>query len=461
MNGEEEVPMSEKELNEAARDDFDNTVILKEELSSIAKEFLDASQIGFKNYSITYDYRDYEIPIICYTLTQILSQNKDTFASWGRLLSQPPEFTTIKVGPDKSVKALKEVIMNLKDGMIQSLYVDTERVFKVSLASDNEEGFKKLKQMYDTFVKKYNFYQGRTLRFDIDEVTVLKTPKVEFKDIVLPNDVLDEYKLNTVDFLTDATLRSDSPKRSVILSGPPGTGKTSTVAATFNYLNKRGITTAFLTTDSFSKRDIESVLDFCTKYLAPMVICFEDVDLIGYNRDSGHSSVIGPLLSILNGIDELEHPLVFISTTNRFDVLDAALTRPCRIDRRFTFDYPTKEYVGKIFKSILKMDPPQELFDLERVTGSHIREIYRTTKILAAKAKVSDYKQYVSKAIQIVKSNFYISGTSPGFRVQDNGHNDQKDKLRRSDTPPEIQTAGKQGLKGSGFLGRPKTEGSG
>lgn len=373
-------------------------------------------EFKFRNYSVTMEYSGYEVPLVCYAITQMYKQNPRVFAGAPTLPSSPPDMMFVETGPKEKSKVLRDGLLIFKHGFISFMFSGNTNRLIVTVGSNTKKSFDELHHQLKTAIEKNNFYQGKCLKLQSNGIVMLDKPAVTFDQVIVPEKVLDEYKTNTIDFLTNEKMRADSQRRSVILYGPPGTGKTSMISATFNYLHERNITTAYLTSDIFREKDIESVVQFCLDYLTPMVLCFEDIDLIGYSRDIAHSSVIGPLLSVLNGIEVFNKPIVFIATTNRFEVLDSALTRPCRIDRRFKFDYPDKEHLAMLFKSILKVDLPASIDSIDKLTGAHIKEIYLTSKILASKNNDQDYTKYIDRAIEIVKDNFYIGAPKTGFQ---------------------------------------------
>jgi SpoVK/Ycf46/Vps4 family AAA+-type ATPase len=159
---------------------------------------------------------------------------------------------------------------------------------------------------------------------------------------------------------------------------------------------------------------IEEIFDFIMEYLAPAYIVFEDVDLIGFDRNMGSNPVIGRLLALFDGIEEIDRAVVFCSTTNRAEALDAAFTRPCRVDRKFHLDYLTLEDMNSLFKLLLDVPVPDILKD-KKLTGSHIQEIADTAKLMAKK-NGGNIKVHVDEAVSIVLEHFQLStGAALGF----------------------------------------------
>jgi SpoVK/Ycf46/Vps4 family AAA+-type ATPase len=208
-------------------------------------------------------------------------------------------------------------------------------------------------------------------------------------------------------------------KRRVLLYGPPGTGKTSLIASTFNFLSQSNITCISLNDVDSMRMSIEEIFSFIMKFLAPAFIVFEDIDLLGFDRNTGMNPLIGRLLALFDGIEEADKAVVFCSTTNRFDVLDKAFTRPCRVDRKFQIDCLTDVELDQLFQLLLKVDATAILKG-KKLTGSHVQEISDTAKLLAKKNS-GDPIAHVDEATKIVLEHFYLSSASGkvGFETRE------------------------------------------
>jgi hypothetical protein len=308
-------------------------------------------------------------------------------------------------------------------GIIQSILLDDG--YRVSLAGPTKEDIDFLERTYNKILEKSNFYQGKTLRFGRDAVEFIAVPSTELEDTILPEGTTKEYKLNIIEFLTNPAMQAITKKRGMLLYGAPGTGKTSSIKAMFKILFKKGITCVYVSDASFERQSVEDIFTFINKYLAPALVVFEDIDLITPDRRDGASRLIGPLLSALNGIEEQEKPIVILATTNRVEVLDAAVTRPCRFDRRIEVGYPTEGDMHKIFKKVAGFEAPKGCFggSEPKMTGAHVEEIYRTAALLAEQAK-KPIEECVEEAVATVKKHFMI--VSPKVAGFGSGDDDRK-----------------------------------
>ena len=140
--------------------------------------------------------------------------------------------------------------------------------------------------------------------------------------------------------------------------------------------------------------------------------------------------LIGRLLALFDGIEESEKAIVFCSTTNRFDVLDKAFTRPCRVDRKFQIDCLTDVELDKLFQLLLQVNAP-DILKGKKLTGSHVQEISDTAKLLAKKNS-GNPAEHVKEATEIVLEHFYLStsnakvGFGPSFVNEDSPHMEAK-----------------------------------
>ena len=180
-------------------------------------------------------------------------------------------------------------------------------------------------------------------------------------DLVLPKDLLARLRRDTVSFFENEKLYREigAPwKRGIMLLGPPGNGKTATIALILKSLPKvailyvksieelssMGLTTQLQVRAIFQK----------ARETAPCILVLEDLDsLIAPDKRS----------FFLNEVDGLEsnHGILIIATTNHAEKIDDALIkRPSRFDSKYTFDLPNEElrrrYVLKWLTEKLKPD---------------------------------------------------------------------------------------------------------
>lgn len=284
-------------------------------------------------------------------------------------------------------------------------------VLRVMMSSTSKKSCDTLMNKLLNSIEANNFYRGKALRIE-DGVTFIKPIDMIKENCVLDEKIKDELNMNIVSFLSDEKMHAIVKKRGVLLYGPPGTGKTTSVKYVFSELAKNNVTCLFLTETSLLNRTVEQLFYMIKKYLAPCVIVMEDVDLFLADRTIKDSPLLGTMLSIMNGIEEDTKPIVFMCTTNRVDVLDNAITRPCRLDRKIKIDYPSEENLAKIFENIsgLKMDisifKQGESRD-KKLTGAHVQEIYNTA-VLLSQTHGKELKDCVVDAVTIVKENFFI-----------------------------------------------------
>ena len=141
-----------------------------------------------------------------------------------------------------------------------------------------------------------------------------------------------------------------SQPKGVLLYGPPGTGKTLLARAvahhtdcTFVRVSGAELVQKYIGEGSRMVRE----LFVMAREAAPSIIFMDEVDSIGSSRgeggEGGDSEVGRTMLELLNQLDGFEptQNIKVIMATNRIDILDSALLRPGRIDRKIEFPNPT------------------------------------------------------------------------------------------------------------------------
>ena len=399
-------------------------------------------------FGITKEYNlPYEWPLAQYAVTDIVN----SFGSMARdmkNISQPPTTATISTDVTEKTVVYQDVYAKLDipgemgankaSGAIQAVMIPSNGVYRVVLCAETKDDLSVLEATFEEKMEMHNFYQGKTLRFSREGVVFINTPSTKMEEVMLPKKTINEHQLNVIDFLSDSKYSENIKKRSMLYYGFPGTGKTSLVKASFNTLRKLNVTCLWVSDDTFRKVSVESVFSFINSYLAPALVVFEDIDLIAQDRRTGASAIIGPLLSALNGIADQEKPIVIVGTTNRPEILDEAVTRPCRFDRKINIGHPTSEDLAKMFeqKSGFKPDPgafDQPSDDKKKLTGAHIEEICNTAELLSKKQNVP-MQDCVADAVKVIKENFYL--IQPGkMGFTDNDGDDHDDPSEDAPSP--------------------------
>jgi len=195
--------------------------------------------------------------------------------------------------------------------------------------------------------------------------------------------------------------------KGVLLFGPPGTGKTLLAKAVANeaesnFISIKGpeLLNKYV---GESEKGVREVFKKARQN-APTVIFFDEIDSIAVERgrhqgDSGVGErVVSQLLTELDGLEELED-VVVIATTNRPDLIDAALLRPGRLDRQVHVPVPDEVARRAIFAVHTREKPLAEDVDLDwlaRTTdgyvGADIEAVCREAAMAASREFISSVK---------------------------------------------------------------------
>ncbi len=192
------------------------------------------------------------------------------------------------------------------------------------------------------------FGRSRAKRYDAAEAK----EQVNFEDVAGIDEAEDEL-VEVVDFLRNPgryTKLGAMVPRGVLLSGPPGTGKTLLARAVageadvpFFSLSASEFIEAIVGVGASRVRDLFSQ----AKAAAPAIIFIDELDAIGRARGGGatlgghdeREQTLNQILTEMDGFSGSEGVIV-IASTNRPEVLDSALLRPGRFDRRVTVNPP-------------------------------------------------------------------------------------------------------------------------
>ncbi len=231
---------------------------------------------------------------------------------------------------------------------------------------------------------------------------VQKETGITFKDVA-GQDEAKESLQEVVDFLHNpgkyTAIGAKLPK-GALLVGPPGTGKTLLAKAVageahvpFFSLSGSDFVEMFVGVGASRVRDLFEE----AKKNAPCIIFIDEVDAIGKSRDSRYGGndereqTLNQLLAEMDGFDTSKG-LLILAATNRPEVLDPALLRPGRFDRRVIVDRPDLKGRISILKVHAKNVSLDETLDLEGIAlatsgavGSDLANMVNEAAILAVK----------------------------------------------------------------------------
>jgi len=220
----------------------------------------------------------------------------------------------------------------------------------------------------------FGFGQSRAKRFEVTAT------QVSFDDVAGVDNAKRDLE-EIVGFLKNPQrfrkLGAKIP-RGVLLMGPPGTGKTMLAKALageagvpFYSISGSEFVEMFVGVGAARVRDMfESA-----RKDAPAVIFIDEIDSVGRTRGTGlggsHDEREQTLNQILGEMDGFQphEAVVVLAATNRPDVLDPALLRPGRFDRKVVLDLPGKEARRKILQVHSRKVPLADDVDLERVAS--------------------------------------------------------------------------------------------
>jgi cell division protease FtsH len=259
--------------------------------------------------------------------------------------------------------------------------------------------------VYFVFSKQMKGVGSNAMNFGKAPVRLLTKDrnKVTFKDVAGCDEAKEELQ-EIVDFLKDpnrfTALGARIPK-GVLCIGAPGTGKTLIAKAVageadrpFFSISGSDFVEMFVGVGASRIRDLFDQ----AKKQAPCIIFMDEIDAVGRHRGAGiggghdeREQTLNQLLVEMDGFDTSEG-VILIAATNRPDVLDKALLRPGRFDRRIVIDLPDvrgRYEILKVHARKIKLDASVDLMDIARNTpggsGADLENILNEAALLAAR----------------------------------------------------------------------------
>ena len=335
----------------------------------------------------------------------------------------------IKFKDDSTKISRKEAEAALSQTLV-NYGVAKEQLDKISLAVQNPSGFwvvaanilpfllpllivawffwMAARQVKSSSLQAFSFGKSRARVIGPED----KKERITFKDVAGVKEAKEEL-VEIVDFLKNPKKFLDIGARipkGVLLMGAPGTGKTLLARAVageagvpFFHISGSEFVEMFVGVGASRVRD----LFVMAKKAAPAIVFIDEIDAVGRHRGAGmggghdeREQTLNQILVEMDGFEPHEKVIV-MAATNRPDVLDPALLRPGRFDRRVILDLPDLADREEILKIHARMKPLAEDVKIRVIaertpgfSGADLQNLMNEGAILAAREERKKVSQY-------------------------------------------------------------------
>jgi cell division protease FtsH len=236
-------------------------------------------------------------------------------------------------------------------------------------------------------------------------------PSTRFSDVAGVTTAKEELQ-DLIHYLEDPssyTSLGATPPKGFLLYGPPGTGKTLLARATAGecgcqFLNICG--TEFVDKYVGTGASVVRALFAQARASAPCIIFIDEIDVIGQSRgyqesDSGeYAATLNQLLSEMDGFNTFDKPIIVIAATNKIELLDDALLRPGRLDKKIYIPLPALSErldILTVHARKIILDASVDLVSLAQATagfsGADLAELLRDAARIATRLNKTSVEQ--------------------------------------------------------------------
>lgn len=253
----------------------------------------------------------------------------------------------------------------------------------------------------------------KAMNFGQSKAKLANLSKVRFKDVAGLVEAKQELQ-EEVEFLKNPgkfrSIGAEIPK-GVLLVGPPGTGKTLLAKAVageagvpFYSISASEFVEMFVGVGASRVRDLFAK----AKKTSPCIIFIDELDAIGRQRGTGlggghdeREQTLNQILVEMDGFDT-DQGVIVMAATNRPDVLDPALLRPGRFDRRVVVDLPTRGERLEVLKVYSQRKPIAADVTLDDIAAqtaglspADLKNVMNEAAILTARAELKEITQAI------------------------------------------------------------------
>ncbi len=258
---------------------------------------------------------------------------------------------------------------------------------------NDEAEYEKISKLETMTQSGVRIYHPGDIKETFKDVAGLETAKEDLLDI---KQFLENPK-------TFKAMGAKVPK-GILMSGTPGNGKTllaralaGEVGCPFLYITGTEFSEMLVGVGAARVRDLFEI----AKELAPCIIFIDEIDTIGHKRSSlgaslGHSDsqTLNQLLAEMDGFEQNKTPIIVVGATNRVEVIDEALLRPGRFDRKIEILPPFFKDRCTLLSLYLKKVKASYDIDVARIamgtigfSGAELANLINEAAILAVRSK--------------------------------------------------------------------------